>query len=292
MKWDIEGKAWPNRQHSRFKRAGGVLWHIQEMGDDAQPMILLLHGSGATTHSFAEIMPLLAQHYHVLALDIPGHGFSSSILDQKPTLPNVAQSIAALLKTLNFTPHMIIGHSAGAAIAVELTTHQGLNPDAIISINGAFYPFPGFNKTLFPALARLLFSNSFVPSFLSFSAQNKQLVNRIMAGTGSELSVEQTEYYRQAFQSSSHVDGTLAMMAHWNLEPMAEMLSRINCPVLQIIAERDSIIEPAAAEKTAQLLSQGEKIMIANKGHLIHEEDPAHIAALIQVFFDRVIAEK
>lgn len=286
MKWEQDGKSWPNRSHSRFLRAGGVLWHLQEMGDPSAPKMLLLHGSGATTHSFADIMPLLAERFHIIALDIPGHGFSSAILDQKPTLPNIGKAIAALLSELDFNPDIMIGHSAGAAIAVELTVNQGMNPQLMVSINGAFYPFPGFNKTLFPAIARVLFLNPFVPSFLSFSAQSRQLVDRIMSGTGSQLTVEQTDYYRRAFQSSSHVDGTLAMMAHWDLDPMAEMLKHLSCPMLQIIGERDAIIQPSASLKTEALVPICERALVPIRGHLVHEEVPETTHALIQQFFD------
>lgn len=288
MKWDRDGKSWPNNTHSRFLRAGGVLWHLQEICEKDAPCLLLLHGSGATTHSFADIMPLLAQHFHVLAIDIPGHGFSSAILDQKPTLPNVGKAISDILSELNFNPDILVGHSAGAAIACELAINQGVKTKAIISINGAFYPFPGFNKTLFPAIARLLFLNPFVPSFLSFSAQNRQLVERIMKGTGSKLSLEQTEFYRRAFQSSDHVDGTLAMMAHWNLDPMAEMLKQLELPLLQIIGERDSIIEPSASLKTAKFLQNGERTLVPETGHLVHEEKPEQVATLIEQFFNKV----
>jgi len=55
--WAREAATWPNSRHSRFLRVGNVGWHIQEMGTG--PDLLLLHGAGATTHSWRDQMPAL-----------------------------------------------------------------------------------------------------------------------------------------------------------------------------------------------------------------------------------------
>ena len=57
-KWDVEGRCWPRREWSRFARAGGLEWHVQSGGSG--PVCLLLHGTGAATHSWRRLAPLLA----------------------------------------------------------------------------------------------------------------------------------------------------------------------------------------------------------------------------------------
>ena len=118
---------WPLASHSRIVRADGVAFHIQEMG--AGPPILLIHGTGASTHSFSALMPLLAQHAHVLAVDLPGHGYSETTRSDVFTLPAMAQALGALLKTLDFNPAIAIGHSAGAAIRVSPLTAGHATPN-------------------------------------------------------------------------------------------------------------------------------------------------------------------
>jgi magnesium chelatase accessory protein len=73
--WQIEGRDWPNRDCSRFVESGGLRWHVQRCGTG--PVCLLIHGTGASTHSFRDLMPLLATHFDVIAIDLPGHGFST-----------------------------------------------------------------------------------------------------------------------------------------------------------------------------------------------------------------------
>ena len=54
--------------------AGGLRWHVQVAGDG--PVLLLLHGTGAATHSWRDLLPLLAERFTVVAPDLPGHGRS------------------------------------------------------------------------------------------------------------------------------------------------------------------------------------------------------------------------
>ena len=68
--WARDGRDWPNRSASRFLLAGGLRWHVQVMGGDRaprKPVILLLHGMGASTHSWRDLAPILAGRFTVVA---------------------------------------------------------------------------------------------------------------------------------------------------------------------------------------------------------------------------------
>ena len=75
--WRLDGRDWPNAAASHFVQAGGIEWHVQRKGLQG-PSVVLLHGTGAATHSWRGVLPLLAEHASVLAMDLPGHGFSST----------------------------------------------------------------------------------------------------------------------------------------------------------------------------------------------------------------------
>ena len=76
LSWERDGRDWPNREASRFVEAGGLRWHVQQMGRG--PVLLLLHGTGASTHSWRALLPLLAKSFTVVAPDLPGHGFTAT----------------------------------------------------------------------------------------------------------------------------------------------------------------------------------------------------------------------
>jgi magnesium chelatase accessory protein len=71
---ELEEAAWPNHHLSRYVRAAGLRWHVQVAGDG--PDMLLVHGTAASTHSWRDLMPIFSQRHRVLAVDLPGHGFT------------------------------------------------------------------------------------------------------------------------------------------------------------------------------------------------------------------------
>ncbi len=256
----------------------------KRQGLEQKPQMLLLHGSGATTHSYAELLPILAEQFSVTAIDLPGHGFTSPLGNGKPTLARVAEAVSAFMQQEDIQPDIIVGHSAGAAIGVQAVAAGGLKPKSIVSINGAFYPFPGFAGSMFPLAAKLLFLNPIVPKLFSFTAGNFGRIESLIESTGSKLNKEGLALYQKAMLSSDHVNGTLAMMANWDLEPMRELLSHLPIPMLQIIGMRDGTISPSTAVETANLLKHGSRLDFRGKGHLVHEELPEEVAAAISDF--------
>ncbi len=128
LSWASEGRDWPNRAASRFVEAGGLSWHVQEMGQG--PTLLLLHGTGASTHSWRDLLPLLARDFHVVAPDLPGHGFTEAPERDRLSLPAMARSLAALLGKLGVEPEGVVGHSAGAAIAMQMVLTGAVAPPA------------------------------------------------------------------------------------------------------------------------------------------------------------------
>lgn len=102
LDWQRDGVDWPNREASEFHRAAGLRWHLQRMGSG--PVILLLHGTGASTHSWGALLPLLADDYTVVAPDLPGHAFTDTPSSRGLSLPGMATSVAALLTELGLEP--------------------------------------------------------------------------------------------------------------------------------------------------------------------------------------------
>ena len=93
MDWERQRENWPNSKLSRFVNAAGVRWHVQQAGTQG-PRVLLLHGTGASLHTWRDLLLPLAQHAQVLAIDLPGHGFSSLAAGQGMSLPGMAQGVA------------------------------------------------------------------------------------------------------------------------------------------------------------------------------------------------------
>jgi magnesium chelatase accessory protein len=279
--WATDGKDWPNREASRFVRAGGYEWHVQIMGSG--PVCLLIHGTGAATHSWRDVMPLLAEHFTVVAMDLPGHGFTKGS-GKSPTLEGMATSVAALLNELKLAPDVIVGHSAGAAIAAQLLLDRKWQIP-LIGFTPALMPFPGLAAKIFPSLAKMLFTNPFVAIIFSRMAQAPGQTAKFLArATGSKIDVAGAKYYTRLFSKSGHCDGAIRMMANWRLEALGAKLGNLTSPVLLVSAAKDAAIPKAAVVQAVALIPGCETLEMAALGHLAHEEDPAQAVEIIVEF--------
>jgi magnesium chelatase accessory protein len=280
--WTVHGADWPNRAVSRFVDAGGYCWHVQQMGSG--PVCLLLHGTGAATHSWRDVMPLLAKNFTVIAIDLPGHGFTRANFSRKVTLPGMAGSVGELLDALEVVPDLIVGHSAGVAVAAQLMLDRGWAMP-LIGFTPALMPFPGLAARLFPSLAKILFTNPFVAVIFSRWAATKGETRKFLErATGSRIDAAGELYYQRLFATSGHCDGAIRMMANWQLEPLRDRLSQLAAPVVLLHAARDNAIPKTSVLAAAALIPGCESVELRGLGHLAHEEDPAQAAAIIGEF--------
>lgn len=277
--WMREGRDWPNRSASRFVETSRLRFHVQEMGEG--PILLLLHGTGAATHSWRDLMPLLAKQFTVIAPDLPGHGFTTGRPRAGLTLPAMASSIGELLRSISAQPALVAGHSAGAAVALQLIL-DGAVRAPVIGLNPALTPFQGFAAQLFPAAARMLFVNPLVPHIFAGIARVPGEVERVLRrSTGSRIDERGVALYARLFACAGHCAGTVEMMANWDLDRFSARLDELDTPVLLLHGERDRAV-PEESVKAAQARVNGSELdTLAGLGHLMHEEAPAAVAERI-----------
>jgi len=279
LSWGTDGADWPNREASRFVNAAGYRWHVQVMGSG--PVTLLAHGTGAATHSWRALMPLLAKHFTLVAPDLPGHGFTETPPDSLLTLPSMARDLAALCRKLDVKPQLAIGHSAGAAILTRMSLYRSIEPKLIVSLNGAFLPFDSVASLILSPLAKALTLNPLVPWFFAWRGSKPAAVHRLIAGTGSSIDVTGERFYRRLVSSPAHVGAALEMMANWDLHPLVRDLPRLHTDLVLVAAANDRAIPPAAARRVCKLVPRAKLETVSNCGHLAHEEAPEAIADII-----------
>ncbi|MCX7304251.1 MAG: alpha/beta fold hydrolase [Hyphomicrobiales bacterium] len=275
--WAVEGRDWPNRQYSRFESAGRLNWHLQEMGQG--PRLLMLHGTGAATHSFRDIAPILAKDFHVLMPDLPGHGFSAMPSGSGLSLPGMSRLVGSLLHEVGFEPEIAVGHSAGAAILVEMALTGLIAPKMIIALNGALLPIRG--SSLFSPLAKLLFVNPLAPKLFAWRAIRQDATRRLLEGTGSNIEPRGIELYQRLFRTPGHVSGALGMMANWDLYALQRQIGNLVTPLVLVTAAGDRAIPRLDAATLAQRVKTARVCALPYGGHLVHEEQPRRIAQLI-----------
>ncbi|MCL4104895.1 UNVERIFIED_CONTAM: hypothetical protein GTU68_018602 [Idotea baltica] len=282
MKWDRHCTTWPLSETSRFVRCRPHHWHIQEQGTG--PGLLLLHGAGGSTHSFRALIPRLSEHFHVSAFDLPGQGFTRLGTKQRSSLATMAEDIAALCAQENWMPEAIIGHSAGAALALQLCRILPKPPERIVGINPALANYGGATNQIFSGLAKVLAANPLTAGLFSLTGSSRKAVTRMISGTGSQLDDAGLEYYQRLVSDRRHVDGTLAMMAHWNLNELRQALPEVKAHTLFITAAGDKAVPPKTAQDAAAMMPNAHVSEIKEYGHLVHEEAPGLVSEQILDF--------
>jgi magnesium chelatase accessory protein len=281
LNWERDGRDWPNRECSRFVLAGGLRWHVQTMGQG--PVVLLLHGTGASTHSFRTLGPLLASSFTVVALDLPGHGFTGSpSMRSGYSLPGVSGAVVALLAELSVSPVLVAGHSAGAAVAARMCLDHAIAPAALVSLNGALLPFPGMANDVFGPAARLLASSRLTASAVAFLAGSGPSVERLIRSTGSRIDPAGRRLYGRLVSDPGHVHGALELMANWDLRPLVRDLPRLTTRLILVTGSNDGMVPPSEAYRVRTLIPKAELVSLRGLGHLAHEERPDEIAALLR----------
>jgi magnesium chelatase accessory protein len=271
LDWSRAGTDWPNRELSRFVATRGHRWHVQRGGTG--PRVLLLHGAGASTHSWRGVIPRLLPSCEILAPDLPGQGFSSGAAPRF-TLPAMAEDLGKLLESQGFEPEVIVGHSAGAAIGLRMALDGVARPEAVLCLNGALTPFRGVAGVLFPPLARLLALNPLSGAVFARTAATPGTVRSLIAGTGSRIDAAGLGLYERLIGTPSHVTATLAMMARWDLNPLIADLPKLAVPVTLAIGLRDRAVPPEGTRGVAGRLRFGTVREYPEHGHLMHEEAP------------------
>jgi len=118
-----------------YRNAGPVFY--REAGDPSAPTVLLLHGFPTSSHMFRDLIPLLAEHYHVVAPDLPGFGFSES--PDRSTFDRLAAIIDTFTDTIGLSRYAIYVFDYGAPVGFRLALAHPERITAIISQNGNAY---------------------------------------------------------------------------------------------------------------------------------------------------------
>lgn len=283
LAWETEGADWPNRAASRFVEAGGVRWHVQLCG--AGPVVLLLHGSGASTHSWERLMPALSRRFTVVAPDLPGHAFSSTPSAARMSMPAVAESAAALLRTLGVRPALAVGHSAGAAIAARMVIDGLISPRALVGLNpalAAMDPPGGVLRPLVTAIACSGVTARLVARFAMAAA-----VGVTLESTGSRLDPRATELYCRLAASPAHINGVMTMFSQWEVAPLVRDFPRLRVPVTLVFGHGDRWIVRDEVEDATAAIPDVRFTTVPGTGHLSHEERPD---AVLRIILDAALA--
>lgn len=278
MKWPDDAGGWPLREYSQHILCRPHHWHVQRAGKG--PKLLLIHGAGGALQSWRNLFPLLISDFEVLAVDLPGQGFTKSGAHGRHGLNPMAEDIWTLLQDLKYDPDAIVGHSAGAAIAMRMV-EIAETPKPVLGINAALGNFEGVAGWLFPFLAKALALTPFAANVFA-ATTTRSSVRQLLTGTGSTIGRLGEDLYYRLAKDAGHVDGTLSMMAQWSLDDLLCRLDIFDATTHLIAGTNDKAVPMRVSENAYRRLPNATMTRLKDVGHLAHEERPEDIAQWIK----------
>ncbi len=274
---------WPNREFSRFLEIDGIRWHYQCQGTG--PVVLLVHGTGGSTHSWAECATALATSFTVISTDLPGHGFTvvPPAVERARnvyTIDGMARALQQLLDVLRLHPHVAAGHSAGVPVLLRMALQRGIAPTRIVGLGAALVAPPTWYVSLIAPMIGALVESDTVALSAAKLAAGTRIVRAMLESTGSALTASQLARYEFLCRMPTHVHAALAMMARWDLPTLMRDLATLETP-LDIVAGRRDRWVPESPLRQAVARVRGATYRVEDAGHLMMEEDPERAAAWI-----------
>lgn len=284
---------------ARFLAASGLQVHVETAnytGGDAQPpLIVLMHGFGASTFSWREVIEPLAEAGDVIAYDRPAFGFTERPTEWSGENPYGTPGNLALLDALltDLAPDrdvILVGHSAGGLLAAE---YARLNPeiiDQLVLVAPAVYSTGGVPAWLAPMLG--------LPQI---ERLGPMLVQGI-ATSGEQLLVQSfvdqsllTDEVRQGYRAPLTVIGWEQAFWRFTTAPrdndLLAQVASISQPTLLITGDADTVVPTDDTERLATELggaiNRPELVVIDEAGHLPHEERPEQFVAALLDWLER-----
>ena len=125
----------------RIASVDGLKVFYREAGDPKAPTVLLLHGFPTSSHMYRELSPALADHYHIVAPDLPGFGYSDAPARAAfaYTFDHLAEVIERFTETIGLERYAVYVFDYGAPVGLRLALRHPERITAVISQNGNAY---------------------------------------------------------------------------------------------------------------------------------------------------------
>jgi len=127
--------------HYRSVAVGELNIFYRQAGDPKAPALLLLHGFPTSSHMFRDLIPQLADRYHIVAPDLPGFGFSDAPKRAQfdYTFDHLARVVDRFTEAVGLTRYAIYVFDYGAPVGLRLALARPDRVTAIVSQNGNAY---------------------------------------------------------------------------------------------------------------------------------------------------------
>ncbi len=267
-----------------LQAVAGTVLHVRDSGPRDAPALVLIHGFGASLHTWEPWAKALQGDHRVIRFDLPGSGLSPPDPSRDYTDGRSLALLAALMDRLGVARATIVGHSIGGRIAWKFAAAMPDRVDKLVLISPDGFASPGFEYGRAPQ----------VPSILKLMryALPKALLRMNLAPAYADPSrlddATVTRYHDLALAPGARA-AMLERMQQTVLEDPLPILRRIRAPTLLLWGEQDAMIPLANAQDYLKAMPNATLVPLPGAGHVPHEETPDAALVPVRRFIDHEV---
>lgn len=265
----------------RFFDHDGLRLHYLEWGAAGAPLVILVHGSSAHAHWWDAFAAALAEDFHLVAIDLRGHGDSAHAEPARYTLESYASDVAALARHLGATSVRVVGHSLGALVATVFAARSPVPVMALVLVD---VRLGGRRRGERPFLDRL---RQFPHPVYASREEAVRRFRLLPSGTAAAPEV----LARAAGQGLREMpDGRLTLKFDRNTlrddiaRDVGAELASLRCPILYVRGARSVLAPHRAAEEVRAVAPQTRIAEIEGAYHHVMLDDPEGFEGAVRPF--------
>jgi pimeloyl-ACP methyl ester carboxylesterase len=277
---------------SHFITINGIKVHFKEKGS-GKPFLMLLHGFGASLFSWQVVLEPLANWGRTVAYDRPAFGLTERPLvkswhgENPYGTAGQVEMLKGLLEKLEMTEVVLIGHSAGATVALATALQYPTLVKALILVAPAIYlysPVPSWAGRFLTKRVFRLFGQALVHP-------TRRFTRRLLSNTW-HAPVNITEAMVNGYEKPFHAVNWEAGLWQFSMAPHARDLwkrtDELKMPVLVIAGDDDHVIPTRHSRRLAEITPGAEFVLIPDCGHEPQEEKPELFLSAVNQFLNRI----
>lgn len=258
---------------------GGMRLHVRDTGPRDAPAVILLHGFGASLHTWEPWAEVLDDDLRVIRLDLPGAGLSPPDPVADYTDDHVTRLLLATMDHLGVQRAAFIGNSVGGRLAWTMAAAHPDRVDRVVLISPDGFASPGFEYGKAPDVPPVM-------GLMRYTLPRGMLKSNIAVGYADPAALTEPTVtrYRDLMLAPGARQAMLDRMEQTVLRDPVPLLDRITAPVLLVWGEKDAMIPFANAQDFQRHLADVRLVSFPDLGHLPHEEAPERSLPPVRAF--------
>lgn len=268
---------------SQFVPIAGMQVHLRDEGPREDPLpLVLLHGTGASLHTWEGWAQALKGERRVISYDMPGFGLTGPAPDANYTIENYARVVVAVLDHLGVRRCVLAGNSLGGYVAWATTV---LYPDRVaqlVLVDAGGYPYTSTSVPLGFKIARTPVLRDLMRDVLPRGVIDSSIRN--VFGDPAKVTPELVDRYFDLTTRAGNRQALAQRFAQTQPGDLARRVPEIKVPTLIIWGGRDGLIPPEHGTRFHKEIAGSQLKVFDTLGHVPQEEDPATTVAALKEF--------